>query len=141
MACSFSDFPVFVLHFGHPKPQALSANLEISMSNLVNLKDLFDDLNTAFQKIISGFVGSQSGTYTPPGTIEGVVRQADYTVNFPKAFSAIPSVVASGYVLYQNKNYPCTVSILSRTKSGFTCRVYCADGLSPRPTINWTASI
>ncbi len=46
MACSFSDFPVFVLHFGHPKPQALSANLEQVFQSASDAKQMIVDALT-----------------------------------------------------------------------------------------------
>ena len=143
MACSFSDFPVFVLHFGHPKPQALSANLEnLNISLEQNIKLIQHNIEIINTRLNDTII-SDSGSYASVESTYGADSIQKHTITFRKAFAKIPTISGSVSCLAYNGTTAAGVfSVSNVTQAGFIANIKMANvpGNSIKKyTFKWSA--
>ena len=149
MACSFSDFPVFVLHFGHPKPQALSANFTMvadaigdAISGLgLDVPEGASLLDMA-ELISSHLYFPVDNQETGAITLNIVATGRTYigNVEFEKPFLELPNVSLTGD--YNSQHWLTGYQVISRSTTGFSWKftTYAGDGRTVRITVSWTAT-
>lgn len=64
----------------------------------------------------------------------------NYHVDFPFSYSSVPNVTATIYSTTTDQNYgPLTITVYSRTQTGFDVRIYNNSGTTRSPGFQWVA--